>query len=874
MATVIKEVASFDVDTKAAQRSINGYIDSLQKLEKQREKNIKLGKSTVQVNKQIDKTIDQINASLKQVSTTRKGQLAQLEATRRAQERISKQTQKQLVLEKRVEKQSKSSRKSIQSQRRAFGELKFLAVGAAVAIVAALGQLGEAIDSVNNVLFPTIGLQNKVAEATKGAALEYVKEKAELDNLFETAANDNISREERVEAIKKINKEYGDYLPNLLTETSSLEDLKVAQDLATAAILKRIVAQTKLAIAEQLIQQLIESQINQANRTVQANAGVVQGFENVIKLFGNLLAPGVATAAQFIDVSESIAGAGNAMDKLSSDSARAQLTLLSSGGDKFLIDFLKSFDGLSDILKGFESGVKDAGDGTGSTGKKIKDLSGTIAGLTAQLSAAKKVLTEGIQITDEASLIEQTRLIDGIEQRIKELKEFLDSLSDEPIEFGELEFFEPDLDTLFTLDKDRVAESIKKGLQGLTITDLRLKLEQVGLEGLIDLNALEVERNAALLIFKGTAEERNDLNEQFNQRRLARERQTARAVIELQLQILKIERQIADEAGESLNKIDTAIAKLQLSLTELDAQEVNVTIDADISGFEDKAKRTKEVLSEIVSGIEELGGQIISFFAQQAAATLAQLESDISRQESILGELLSNQATANAQQVQLERDRLDALVAQRKKATEEQAIIAATEIGLNLAIAVARAAAEGGGIGSAFTIAALLLAAGIGFLQARQQAQQAFASGTDRLTAKGDQRSDGGISIIAHKDEAIIQADKNKEYHPVVKVIRRGSIPAKAMNDFVKNYGKRTQGNRLKVPSMYRQMEAAGITLNASGGDGLNNKFMEAMLSEQKQTRKAIETLPIHITNFSERGVTKMVTTNQENAKRNNKRFR
>ena len=52
---VIKEVASFDIDTKAAQRSINGYIDSLQKLEKQREKNIKLGKSTVQVNKQIDK---------------------------------------------------------------------------------------------------------------------------------------------------------------------------------------------------------------------------------------------------------------------------------------------------------------------------------------------------------------------------------------------------------------------------------------------------------------------------------------------------------------------------------------------------------------------------------------------------------------------------------------------------------------------------------------------------------------------------------------------------------------------------------------------------------------------------------------------------
>ena len=110
---VIKEVASFDIDTTAAQQSINAYINSLQKLERERAKNIKLGKSTVAVNKQIDKTIAAINKGLQQTTTTRKGQLAQLEATRNAQEKLGQSTKKRLALEKKVNTQAKKNIKSL-----------------------------------------------------------------------------------------------------------------------------------------------------------------------------------------------------------------------------------------------------------------------------------------------------------------------------------------------------------------------------------------------------------------------------------------------------------------------------------------------------------------------------------------------------------------------------------------------------------------------------------------------------------------------------------------------------------------------------------------------------------------------------------------
>ena len=877
---VIKEVASFDIDTTAAQQSINAYINSLQKLERERAKNIKLGKSTVAVNKQIDKSIDAINKSLQQTTTTRKGQLAQLEATRNAQEKLGQSTKKRLALEKKVNTQAKKNIKYLSAARRSFSKFKFLAVGAVAGVVAVLGQLGEALGSVNEALFPTIGLQNKVAEATSGAAIAYVKEKGELDNLFEAAQSDTNSRKDRLAAITAINEKYGEYLPNLLTENSSLQDFATASDLATASILKRLAAQTKLQIAEKLITQIIDSQIRQTQARAQANAGLAEVGEGILDAFINKFVPFGEKFTESVDITEVATESAIALDNIKTDSARKQLELLAKSGEKgdaAFADFLKQFDGLAGIFGDFDEEVKKATGGTGAATKKVKDLSGTIAGLNKQLSEAKKFLKEGIQITDTEGLIKQQKLIGDIEAQIKALQDFLKGLDAEPIPFGELEFVEPDFDTLFTLDSAKVEESLRKGLQALSISDLRLKLEQAELEGLIDIDAIEKERNLALSLFRGTAEERDALNEQFNQKRLKREQQTARAVIQLQLQILQIEREVANKAGENLTLIDKEIAKLKLSLTELDAQDVSVNVDIDTDTLEDKAKKTKETLSTIVSGIEELGGQIISFFAQQAAATLAQLESDIAKQQSILGELLSNQAGANAAQVQLERDRLDALVAQRKKAAEQQAAIASTEIALNLAIGVARAAAEGGGIGSAFTIAALILAAGIGFIQARQQAQQAFAGGTDYVTrGKGEPAGTDTVSAMLDEGEAVIQKDKNRQYSPAIKAIRRGAIPAKDLNEFVKNYKhqKRAGSSMLITPSMYRQMEAAGITLSGMGGNGISKKLMDSLLSEQQKTRKAIETLPIHQTRITERGLEKVVTTNQNHKARNNKRFR
>jgi len=58
-----------------------------------------------------------------------------------------------------------------------------------------------------------------------------------------------------------------------------------------------------------------------------------------------------------------------------------------------------------------------------------------------------------------------------------------------------------------------------------------------------------------------------------------------------------------------------------------------------------------------------------------------------------------------------------------------------------------------------------------------------YAKGTLNLQGKDD-----AIPIIAHRGEAIIPADRSKDYHPALKAITNRSIPSFAMNEFVRTF--------------------------------------------------------------------------------------
>ena len=94
------------------------------------------------------------------------------------------------------------------------------------------------------------------------------KDRLEMNNLFNALQETNISQDTRNKLLVRLNKNYGEYLPNIVTEKTNLEDLKVAQVEANAAMLQRV---TILAAEEKLTEirkRQIDNQIEAADLIV------------------------------------------------------------------------------------------------------------------------------------------------------------------------------------------------------------------------------------------------------------------------------------------------------------------------------------------------------------------------------------------------------------------------------------------------------------------------------------------------------------------------------------------------------------------------------------------------------------------------------
>ena len=65
------------------------------------------------------------------------------------------------------------------------------------------------------------------------------EEKFALDDAFDALKNTKIGTDERSDAIKKVNEKYGEYLPNLLSEKSTLQEINIAQDAANKSLMRK-----------------------------------------------------------------------------------------------------------------------------------------------------------------------------------------------------------------------------------------------------------------------------------------------------------------------------------------------------------------------------------------------------------------------------------------------------------------------------------------------------------------------------------------------------------------------------------------------------------------------------------------------------------
>jgi hypothetical protein len=92
------------------------------------------------------------------------------------------------------------------------------------------------------------------------------RERVQLDYLFTSLKSAAVGSEEHKQALNRINTTYGEYLPNLLTEKSSLEEIEKAYRNVSSAIESKIISQMKAAALEEATTDSLNEQVEITER--------------------------------------------------------------------------------------------------------------------------------------------------------------------------------------------------------------------------------------------------------------------------------------------------------------------------------------------------------------------------------------------------------------------------------------------------------------------------------------------------------------------------------------------------------------------------------------------------------------------------------
>ena len=317
------------------------------------------------------------------------------------------------------------------------------------------------------------------------------------------------------------------------------------------------------------------------------------------------------------------------------------------------------------------------------------------------------------------------------------------------------------------------------------------QIEQSTNAALVDVNNAE---RAALDSFVGTEEDRQKIVKRYAEQREKIEQDAARRRLETQLQIERITLDALIESGDAtelqINEQIAAIGALEVKLSEFGGKEFKAPT----------TKNWREVVQEVAGYVEQVSSVVFGALEAFNSRAVASSEKAVQAQQAALDRLLNAEEGASARQIDLEKERLEKLNDEREKAKNAEARIAQAQIAINLALAVARAAAEGGGIASAITISAAIASTIIGFVAAKQAAAQAFYDGTESVRALGSHASDSFparpagahpkdvIPAYLSEDERVVPSRINKAYRPILSAIQNELIPQDVANGWASDY--------------------------------------------------------------------------------------
>lgn len=257
-------------------------------------------------------------------------------------------------------------------------------------------------------------------------------------------------------------------------------------------------------------------------------------------------------------------------------------------------------------------------------------------------------------------------------------------------------------------------------------------------------------------------------------------------------------------------------------------------LQAEIDDSVKKSTTTaREEMLKQIGYYAQLQQAIINALQKVIAMKIAETDSHIAQQEKNVAATKEIADRGNAQILELEQKRLDDLNKKKEKYVRQQQSLAVVELIANTAIAVSKAAAQGG-VAAGITIAATLIALVAGLASARSIAgQAAFYEGG--YTGDGNPREESGAvgkrPYIYHKGEFVMDHKKTRQFRDIFEDIHGGKVDLNEWKNKVSMYDAVFNGKQpfnLTNPYMnhpqvtniiqFKQMEAKMDEMNRTLG--------------------------------------------------------
>lgn len=516
---------------------------------------------------------------------------------------------------------------------------------------------------------------------------------------------------------------------------------------------------------------------------LQTAEGVLE-FEKNIKKLKELSQVGGGT--QFFQdrkLKDALSGTAEDFEELRKtieDEKEAELEIFTSLADKAKEKADKIKDIISDLRDELES-IQDE-----NAGQRIESLLFDDDKINASIDLKKKIFNreldqrrealkaEGTLTKEADELLAQIRiennnnfeaertqqLVAASKERQTQLIESENELSQMEIELGELGLTveKTNFDARIALAQDYYAKRIELAH---TLGESEDDIRKIELQRDIDIKKLQ-KSQLDELIATNAAKFDEKTRHELAMAQLAKASESEQLQIQIEAESLKLATLIMSGQAQTLEA-----EKTNNTIKELEAKQKEV-----------QEKERQERIVRILEDIKKIVDASLAAANQIIQAEINKADKLIQLQQKRVDDVARIAESGNAELLELEQKRLDDLNKEKERFVRQQQALAVVELVANSAIAIAKAAAEGGAA-APITIAATLIALIAGLAAARQAASTAaFYEGG--YTGDGNPRDVstalGNKPYEYHKAEWVFNHEKTDQFYDVFKRVHMGEI--------------------------------------------------------------------------------------------------